>query len=62
MIHPVVELNEEIFPNPHEFIPERWLGDNGRDLEKWGIAFSKGRRQCIGKKYVLLEIPSELLG
>lgn len=50
MIHPVVELNEEIFPNPREFIPERWLGDNSHDLEKWAIAFSKGRRQCIGKK------------
>ncbi|RHZ63460.1 cytochrome P450 [Aspergillus thermomutatus] len=56
MIHPVVELNEEIFPNPHEFIPERWLGDNGQDLEKWAIAFSKGRRQCIGKNlaYMML--------
>ncbi|GFF48416.1 trichodiene oxygenase [Aspergillus udagawae] len=60
MIHPVVELNEEIFPNPHEFIPERWLGDNGHDLEKWGIAFSKGRRQCIGKNLAYMMLYTSL--
>ncbi|KAL4932789.1 cytochrome P450 [Aspergillus undulatus] len=48
-IHPIVECNEEIFPNPHEFIPECWLDENSQDLEKWAISFSKGRRQCIGK-------------
>ncbi|QKX54319.1 uncharacterized protein TRUGW13939_01405 [Talaromyces rugulosus] len=48
MIHPIVELHEEIFPNPHKFIPERWLGNNSSSLEKWAIAFSRGRRQCIG--------------
>ncbi|KAH8820751.1 cytochrome P450 [Xylogone sp. PMI_703] len=56
MVHPVVELNDKIFPDPHEFIPERWLGDGSQDLEKWAIAFSKGRRQCIGKNlgYMML--------
>lgn len=50
MVHPIVERNEDIFPSPDEFIPERWLGPESRELDKWSIAFSKGRRQCIGQK------------
>jgi len=40
--------NETIFPNSYEFLPERWLGDEGSALEKYMVAFSKGSRQCIG--------------
>ncbi|CAG8234826.1 unnamed protein product [Penicillium olsonii] len=47
--HPVVERNENIFPDPLKFDPERWLGEDSSALEKWLVAFSKGRRQCIGK-------------
>jgi cytochrome P450 len=45
-----VEKNEDIFPDPLKFDPERWLGEDSSALEKWLVAFSKGRRQCIGKK------------
>ncbi|EED13527.1 cytochrome P450, putative [Talaromyces stipitatus ATCC 10500] len=43
-----VHRNEAIFPNPHGFIPDRWLGDEGKDLDKWLVAFSKGPRSCLG--------------
>ena len=44
--------NEAIFPNSHEFSPERWLDKNRKDTEKrldrYMVAFSRGTRQCIG--------------
>jgi cytochrome P450 len=42
--------DETIFPDPDNFIPERWLNDMSRDLEKWLMAFSKGLRSCLGSK------------
>jgi cytochrome P450 len=39
--------NPTIFPQPHEFRPERWLGDGVR-LEKYLVPFSRGTRACIG--------------
>ena len=35
-----------VFPDPHEFIPERWL-DNPK-LDKHLMTFSKGARNCVG--------------
>lgn len=42
--------NEELFPNPDEFIPERWIvdGQPNHALEKLLISFGKGTRSCIG--------------
>lgn len=45
-----VHRDETIFPSPDEFIPERWLSDKGRGLEKWLVAFSRGPRRCLGSK------------
>jgi cytochrome P450 len=45
--------NTEIFPNPDDFIPERWLLEDGSpnyQLQKKLIAFGKGSRACIGEK------------
>lgn len=42
-----------LFPDPDEFVPERWLLEDGRSnvqLEKKLIAFGKGSRVCIGEK------------
>jgi cytochrome P450 len=43
--------NEELFPQPNEFVPERWLLEDGSQnwgLQKKLIAFGKGSRVCIG--------------
>ncbi len=48
--------NESIFPNSHEFIPERWLEkrpEGAAPLEKYLVSFSRGSRQCVGIKYAL---------
>lgn len=44
--------NEEVYPEPHLFKPERWLdpalhGD--KDLDPLEFAFGFGRRVCPGK-------------
>ena len=41
-----VHFNEEIYPNPKDFVPERWLGDakapDGNSLDRYFVAFGKG--------------------
>ena len=44
-----VNMNSTIFPEPQDFVPERWI-DNPR-LDKYLMTFSKGARICLG--YVL---------
>ncbi|KAF1982274.1 cytochrome P450 [Aulographum hederae CBS 113979] len=39
-------MNENLFPEPREFKPERWVGNPA--LEKYFVPFSKGSRQCLG--------------
>jgi hypothetical protein len=45
-----VHLSEQIFPRPHEFLPERWLQPGSRALENFLVPFSKGPRRCLGIK------------
>ncbi|KAI0401632.1 cytochrome P450 [Xylaria palmicola] len=51
----MVHFNESVYENPYEFIPERWLGDRGKELEKWFVTFSKGPRMCLGLNMTYLE-------
>ncbi|KAG7094555.1 hypothetical protein E1B28_005383 [Marasmius oreades] len=44
----IVHSNPSLFPDPEDFIPERWLGDDSRKLEQYLVAFSKGPRTCLG--------------
>jgi len=51
--------NPEIFENPEEFIPERFL-----ETEKSPYAFipfSAGQRNCIGQKFALLSVKNNLI-
>ncbi|PGH02755.1 hypothetical protein GX51_04489 [Blastomyces parvus] len=47
-----VHHDENIFPNSHSFIPERWLGEpcarDGLPLERYLVAFGRGSRSCLG--------------
>ncbi|OTB04507.1 hypothetical protein M426DRAFT_320624 [Hypoxylon sp. CI-4A] len=56
-----MHMNEVIFPNPREFLPERWLGDpkgpDGlRPLSQYLVSFSRGSRGCVGKDLAMMEL------
>ncbi|KAL4864047.1 hypothetical protein BDV12DRAFT_205948 [Aspergillus spectabilis] len=42
--------------NPAKFQPERWLGEKGKALDRWLVAFSKGPRQCVGSPLAYQEL------
>ncbi|KAJ5777364.1 hypothetical protein N7520_000610 [Penicillium odoratum] len=46
--------NLDYFPAPESFKPERWLGKDDKELEKWNFSFSKGIRRCLGLPDVLM--------
>ena len=53
--------NEDVYDNPHRFIPERWLSAYvGEDMAKRSLEgltpFSYGSRQCIGKRLAVMEL------
>lgn len=43
-----VLMNEELFPEPKKFKPERWI--DRPDLDRYFVPFGKGYRQCLGIK------------
>ncbi|PYI04292.1 benzoate 4-monooxygenase cytochrome P450 [Aspergillus sclerotiicarbonarius CBS 121057] len=51
----VVHRNESIFPDPESFRPERWLGDQRKELQPYFVPFSTGARGCIGRNISYLE-------
>ena len=51
----VAHRDDDIFPNPESFIPERWLGEDGKKLQASFITFSAGARGCIGRNISYLE-------
>ena len=47
--------NEDIFPNPGTFRPERWL-NRETSLNRYLVSFGKGTRDCVGISLGLAEI------
>jgi cytochrome P450 len=48
-----IHSNESIYPQHDQFIPERWLKEDGSrrtELETYFFSFSKGTRSCLGIK------------
>ena len=43
-----IHTDENIFPDPFEFVPERWLGDEGKSRQKYHYGFGQGARKCLG--------------
>lgn len=44
-----------VFTSPAVYLPERWLGEAGKQLHKYTLTFSAGGRVCIGKNITMLE-------
>ncbi|KAK8200731.1 hypothetical protein M8818_006046 [Zalaria obscura] len=51
----VAHRNEAIFPQADKYVPERWLGEEGKNLQPYFLAFSAGARGCIGRNISYLE-------
>jgi cytochrome P450 len=56
MTHMFTHQNENIFPEPLTFRPERWLGPDGPALKKYLTPFSKGTRSCLGMHLAQAEL------
>jgi cytochrome P450 len=50
-----LHFNPMVFPNPAEFIPERWL-DTTQEMSKYWFAFGAGSRACIARNLATLEL------
>ncbi|EMD96233.1 hypothetical protein COCC4DRAFT_19072 [Bipolaris maydis ATCC 48331] len=46
----------KIFPNPHEFNPDRWLSNVTPAMKKNYVPFSKGSRHCLGMNLAYCEL------
>ncbi|KAL4804208.1 cytochrome P450 [Aspergillus unguis] len=59
-----MHMDPELFPDPHTFIPERWLhADRNQCTPQYFVPFGKGSRDCLGQSlaqmyihYVLIEL------
>lgn len=51
----VAHRQESVFPQADKYIPERWLGEDGKGLQPYFLAFSAGARGCIGRNISYLE-------
>ncbi|RDW72779.1 cytochrome P450 [Aspergillus mulundensis] len=53
-----VLMDPEIFPNPHEFDPDRWAraAAKGARLDKYLVTFGKGSRMCVGQNLAYAEM------
>jgi len=51
----VAHRDEKVFHNLEQFSPERWLGEEGKQLQPYFVAFSAGARGCIGRNISYLE-------
>ncbi|KAE8349705.1 putative N-alkane-inducible cytochrome P450 [Aspergillus coremiiformis] len=64
IVHSAIHRNTHIWPDPHAFIPDRWLVDPGHPLYPPPGAwrpFEHGSRDCIGQTLALLDIRVTLL-
>ncbi|CAK7266343.1 hypothetical protein SEPCBS57363_002048 [Sporothrix epigloea] len=52
-------FDEDVFPNPDEFNPDRWLGTDPEldaEMNRRFFAFSTGGRGCLGKHLAIAEM------
>lgn len=51
----VAHRDPKMFPEPETYLPERWLGEAGKELGPYFVAFTTGPRGCIGRNISYLE-------
>lgn len=51
-----LHFNADVFKDPTEFIPERWLDNPSADMQRDFIPFNLGARQCIARNMAQHEL------
>lgn len=51
-----VHSSAEVFKDPRDFNPNRWLQPESSRLDTWLVPFSKGPRACIGQNLAMCEL------
>ena len=46
----LMHRDESVYPEPTAFIPERWLGNVNPLMTRNLVPFTRGSRDCLGKK------------
>ena len=54
--HYALHHNEEYYPNPFQYHPERWIGGDVETVRSAFAAFGVGRTACIGKHLAYQEM------
>ncbi|KAF4448607.1 hypothetical protein F53441_8026 [Fusarium austroafricanum] len=52
----VMHRNADVFKDPLVFNPDRWLGPDAAELNRWFWGFSSGGRMCIGMHLAMVEM------
>jgi len=56
MTIPLTHHNESVFPDSDAFEPDRWIGNNARQLDRYLVSFSRGSRGCLGINLAWIEM------
>ncbi|GAW11396.1 hypothetical protein ANO14919_007400 [Xylariales sp. No.14919] len=51
-----LHTNSDVYPEPFNFIPERWLGAYDPRMNESWVPFSRGSRKCLGSNLAMAEI------
>ncbi|KAJ5532796.1 benzoate 4-monooxygenase cytochrome P450 [Penicillium frequentans] len=52
----LTHLNENIYPEPRVFKPERWLVPESKRLDRYLVPFNRGTRSCLGMNLARAEL------
>jgi cytochrome P450 len=61
MTIPLTHHNESVFPDSDAFDPDRWIGDDAKQLDRYLVSFSRGSRGCLGINLAWTELYSSVV-
>ncbi|CCC05821.1 unnamed protein product [Sordaria macrospora k-hell] len=52
----LMHSNPEVYQDPDQFAPERWLAEDTKTMQRSYVTFTKGSRSCLGQDLSMAEI------